>query len=452
MKNVSSLLFFFFFVSLSFGQSSQEKLKKEQQKLEKRISNTKSLLSKVKSNTQASLNEIRLIENQIKSREALVRIFDNQVRMAEIKMVEKKQEVKRLKKRLSDLKRQYKKMVLYAYKHRSSYGRVMYLLSADNYNEAMKRNRYLKKVAGVQQKQAALIKQHQALIAEEITNISQEKDSKLLALEEKKQERELISKDKSKKEKSYEKFKKEEQNLLTQLKADERKKAEIKQRIDAELRQEIAREQARQRERDKARKEEEKRQANVAAATPKGSTGGGTPGKSQDAPKTTPKASTAEPAKPKQVTYTESTEGSAVGKSFEVNRGRLPWPVEKGSITERYGTNPHPTLAGVVTNNNGIDITCPKNSRVRSVFEGEVTSVFSINGAGKFVVIKHGAYRTVYGNMQETYVSVGSKVSSKQAIGSLLADDSGVSICHFEIHSVAGGLTKSLNPSLWIGR
>jgi chromosome segregation ATPase len=133
MKNVSSVLFILFLFSHVYGQSSQEKLKKEQQKLEKRISNTRSLLSKVKSNTQASLNEIRLIENQIKSREALVRIFDNQVRMAEIKMVEKKQEVKRLKKRLNDLKRQYKKMVLYAYKHRGNYGRVMYLLSADNY-------------------------------------------------------------------------------------------------------------------------------------------------------------------------------------------------------------------------------------------------------------------------------------------------------------------------------
>ncbi len=451
MKNVSSILFIFFLFSHVYGQSSQEKLKKEQQKLEKRISNTRSLLSKVKSNTQASLNEIRLIENQIKSREALVRIFDNQVRMAEIKMVEKKQEVKRLKKRLSDLKRQYKKMVLYAYKHRGNYGRVMYLLSADNYNEALKRNRYLKKVAGVQKKQAALIKQHQALIAEEITNISQEKDSKLQALEEKKQERELISMDKSKKEKSYEKFKKEEQNLASQLKADERKKAEIKQRIDAEIRQELAREQVRQKEREKAKKEEEKRKANLAASTPK-STNSSASNKGQDGTKTTPKTSAAEPVRPKQVTYTESTEGSAVGKSFEVNRGRLPWPVEKGSITERYGTNPHPTLGGVVTNNNGIDITCPKYARVRSVFEGEVTSVFSINGAGKFVVIKHGAYRTVYGNMQETYVSVGSKVSSKQAIGSLLADDSGVSICHFEIHSVAGGLTKSLNPSLWIGR
>lgn len=452
MKNVSSLLFFLLFFQVAFGQSSQEKLKKEQQKLEKRISNTKALLTKVKSNSQASLNELRLIENQIKSREALVRIFDNQVRMAEIKMVEKKQEVKRLKKRLSDLKRQYKKMVLYAYKHRSNYGRVMYLLSSDNYNEALKRNRYLKKVAGVQRKQAALIKQHQDLIAKEISSISDDKDSKLLALEEKKQERELITKDKSKKEKSYEKFKKEEQNLLVQLKADERKKAEVKQRIDAELRKEIAREEARQKERERARKEEEKRQANLAAATPKTTTTTGSGNKGQETPKSTPKTTTTEPAKPKQVTYTESTEGSAVGKSFEVNRGRLPWPVEKGSITERYGTNPHPTLAGVTTHNNGIDITCPKNARVRAVFEGEVTSVFSINGAGKFVVIKHGAYRTVYGNLQETYVSIGSKVSAKQSIGSLLTDDSGVSICHFEIHSVAGGLTKSLNPSLWISR
>jgi septal ring factor EnvC (AmiA/AmiB activator) len=448
MKNVSSLLFFFCFFGAVFGQTSQEKLKKEQQKLEKRISNTRALLSKVKSNSQASLNELRLIENQIKSREALVRIFDNQVRMAEIKMVEKQQEVKRLKKRLSDLKRQYKKMVLYAYKHRSNYGRVMYLLSADNYNEAIKRNRYLKKVAGVQKKQAALIKQHQELIAKEISDISEEKDSKLLALEEKKQEREQITKDKSKKEKSYEKFKKEEQNLLTQLKADERKKAEVKQRIDAELRQEMAREQARQRERDKARKAEEQARANTTATNPKTTTTSGTP-KSTDVPKTTSTPTTS--PKPKQVTYTESTEGSAVGKSFEANRGRLAWPVEKGSITERYGTNPHPTLSGVVTNNNGIDITCPKHARVRAVFEGEVTSVFSINGAGKFVVIKHGAYRTVYGNLQETYVSVGTKVSTKQSIGSLLADDSGVSICHFEIHNVAGGM-KSLNPSLWIGR
>jgi murein DD-endopeptidase MepM/ murein hydrolase activator NlpD len=158
------------------------------------------------------------------------------------------------------------------------------------------------------------------------------------------------------------------------------------------------------------------------------------------------------PEKKPEYVYKESPEGSAIGRSFESNRGRLAWPVGNGSITERYGVNAHPTLKGVTTNNNGIDITCSKGSTVRAVFEGEVTSVFSITGAGKVVIIKHGTYRTVYSNLQETYVKAGSQVSSKQSIGVLQAADGNISICHFEVHSVASGLTKSLNPSLWIGR
>ena len=146
-----------------------------------------------------------------------------------------------------------------------------------------------------------------------------------------------------------------------------------------------------------------------------------------------------------------STEGAAVGKSFEANRGRLPWPVDNGSITERFGRNFHPTLSGVEWNNNGIDITCNRGSKVRAVFEGEVTTVFSVQGAGKVVIVKHGAYRTVYGNLAETFVSVGSKVSTKQAIGTLL-NDGGVSVCHFEVHQVYGGNVQSLNPVIWITR
>jgi murein DD-endopeptidase MepM/ murein hydrolase activator NlpD len=129
----------------------------------------------------------------------------------------------------------------------------------------------------------------------------------------------------------------------------------------------------------------------------------------------------------------------------------LPWPVDNGSVTERFGRNYHPTLSGVEWNNNGIDITCSRGSKVRAVFEGEVTTVFSVAGAGKVVIIKHGAYRTVYGNLSETFVGVGSKVSTKQAIGTLL-NDSGVSVCHFEVHQVVGASPVTLNPSLWIGR
>lgn len=443
MKNVIRLCLMLLLSTFSFAQQDQQQLKKEQQKLEKRISNTKKLLNKVKNNSQASLNEIRLIENQIKTREALVHLFDNQVRSAEIKMVQKKMEVKRLKARLNQLKQQYRKMFLYAYKHRGNYNKAMFLLSSNDYNEALRRNRYLKKVAAIQQKQVALIKQHQELISKEINQIEDEKQIKELALEEKKQERAAIEKDKFKKEKSYEKFKKEEQALIAQLKEDEKKKIQLKKQIDAAIRADIAREKARE-----AARQAELAKANAAkpkpaeqpatqtTATPK--TGGSKP------------ATTTTPA-PKVVATPVSTEGAAIGRSFEANRGRLPWPVDNGSVTERFGRNYHPTLSGVEWNNNGIDITCNRGSRVRAVFEGEVTTVFSVPGAGKVVIIKHGAYRTVYGNLAETYVSVGSKVNTKQAIGSLL-NDGGVSICHFEVHQVVGVNPVTLNPSLWIGR
>lgn len=431
MKNVINLLLFLSLTWHSFAQQDQKQLKREQQKLEKRISNTKKLLSKVKNNSQASLNEIRLIENQIKSREALVNLFDNQVRTAEMKIVQKKIEIKRLRAKLSSLKEQYRKMFLYAYKHRGNYNKVMYLLASSDYNEALRRNRYLKKVAKVQRKQAVLIKQHQQLIYKEINQIDKEKQIKQQALLEKQNERQLIEKDKVKKEKSYQKFKKEEQALVSQLKEDERKKIQLKKQIDAAIRADIAKEQARE----AARKAEQvKKQEKTPTTT---------------APTNSP-ATAATPA-PKRVATPVSTEGAAIGKSFETNRGRLPWPVDNGSVTEKFGRNYHPTLSGIEWNNNGIDITCNKGSRVRAVFEGEVTTVFSVPGAGKVVIVKHGAYRTVYGNLAETFVGVGSKVSTKQAIGTLLNDD-GVSVCHFEVHQVVGVNPITLNPSLWIGR
>jgi septal ring factor EnvC (AmiA/AmiB activator) len=437
MKSVIKLLLILLFALPSYAQQDQNQLKREQQKLEKRISNTKKLLNKVKNNTQASLNEIRLIENQIRTREALVHLFDNQVRSAEMKIVQKNIEIKRLRAKLKQLKQQYRKMFLYAYKHRGNYNKVMYLLASSDYNEALRRNRYLKKVAAIQRKQAALIKQHQLLIYKEIDQIDNEKQIKLQALDEKKKERDQIEKDKSKKEKSYQKFKKEEQALVAQLKEDERKKIVLKKQIDAAIRADIAREQAK----------EAARLAAQANAAPKTTTPSATP-KTNPSSTSSPKTTT---SAPKVVATPISTEGAAIGKSFEANRGRLPWPVDNGSVTERFGRNYHPTLSGVEWNNNGIDITCNRSSRVRAVFEGEVTTVFSVPGAGKVVIIKHGAYRTVYGNLAETFVSVGSKVSTKQAIGTLL-NDGGVSVCHFEVHQVVGVNPVTLNPSLWIGR
>jgi len=295
MKNAISLILVFssFYIT---AQTSSVALKKEQKKIEKKIENTKLLLNKVKTNTEASLNELRLMDNQIRTREELVRIFDNQVRVAEVKMIERTNEIEQLNKRLSDLKRQYKSMILYTYKHRNNIGKIMFILSADNYNEAIKRNKYLKKVAGLQKKQRALIEQHQQLIKDEITKIEEEKKAKLLALEEKKREREQIEKDKAIKQQTYQQFKKEEQKLYSQLQQEERKKIELKGKIDAGIKAEIA--------------ENQRRQRNAAS-------------KSKSSKKKNSKTTTVEDdTQERTYNYEESTEDKDVAKNFEGNRGR----------------------------------------------------------------------------------------------------------------------------------
>ena len=427
------------------SQVSSEKLRKEQDKLENKISNTKSLLNKTKTNTEASLNELKIIDNQIKFREQLLSNFDNQIKGAEIQVSKKDLQIKQLHSKLKTLKLQYKKMLMYAYKHRNKYGKMMYIFAADNYYQALKRNKYLEKISDIQQKQFLIIKQHQGLIKEEISSIEKEKQLKLTVLEEKKKEKELILKDKEKQQQVYQNFKSKENELMAQLKEDERKKEVLKDKINAAIRKEIAEATIKA---GKAAAEAKKKKEEIAAkkkATKKETT------TLNPETKTDTEEVQSETVSKKEETFTDTKESVALGKSFESNKGSLPWPVNKGTITEGFGKNAHPTLDNVYTNNSGIDISAPKSAQVRSVFEGEVTSVLNIPGAGKVVIIKHGNYRTVYTNLQNTYVTAGSKVSTKQAIGSLIvSQSSSVSVAHFEIHQVNGSIVQCINPALWV--
>lgn len=426
---LKSSLFILLLTSTGFvwSQKKSDQLQAEQNKLEKKLSTTKSLLDKVKKGTQSSLNELKLIENQVKNRELLVRNFDNQIRSAELTISSKDSQIKELQKRLVRLKEQYKKLLIYAYKHRNKSAKMMYIFSSSNYFEAVKRTSYLKRLAEIQQKQFKVILQSEKTIHKEIKTIREEKEHKKILLQEKIIEKQQIEKDKSAKQLALEKLRKDESSLMAEMKEQERQKAELKRRIKLAIEKEIAEAEA------KARKEAEKKASLASKNT-----------------SSTSKTTTTSTAT-KEIIFTDTKENIALGKSFESNRGKLPWPVAKGSITEGYGKNAHPTLPNVFTNNNGIDIGAPKNSQVRAVFDGEVTSVLNIPGAGKVIIIKHGAYRTVYSNLQEVYVSVGDKVSSKQAIGSLLADDEGnLSTSHFEIHQVVEGNVQRINPTLWL--
>lgn len=413
----------------AWSQKKSDQLQAEQNKLEKKLSTTKSLLDKVKKGTETSLNELKLIENQVKNRELLVRNFDNQIRSAELTISSKGEQIKELQKRLVLLKEQYRKLLIYAYKHRNKSAKMMYIFSSSNYFEAVKRTSYLKRLSEIQQKQFKVILQNEKTIHKEIKTIHEETEHKKVLLGEKIVEKKQIEKDKNSKQQALEKLRKDENSLMAELKEQERQKAELKRRIKQAIEKEIAEAEA------KAKREAEKKASLASKST---ST-------------TSPATTTTNAAK--EVTFTDTKENIAMGKNFETNRGKLPWPVAKGSITENYGKNAHPTLPNVYTNNNGIDIGAPKNSQVRAVFDGEVTSVLNIPGAGKVVIIKHGTYRTVYSNLQESYVSVGDKVGSKQSIGSLLADEEGnLSTSHFEIHQVVEGSVQRINPTLWLAQ
>lgn len=426
MKGAVNIIIFLFvgITSVSAQQASSDKLKKEQDRLEQKIAGTKMLLQKTQNNKSASLNELKVIENQIYYREQLLKNYDNQIRGAELKVEQKSKQIEEYEEKIAKLKDQYKKLILYAYKNRNKYGKMMFIFAAKSYNEAIKRNNYLKRVAEIQENQFIAIVQHQEMIQEEIGEIQQEKDRKMEVIADKKKEREAIEKDRLEAERLYQEFKQEEEEIIAKLRQEERDRQILRERIAEAIRREIA-------------EAEAKRKAEEAAAAKKNTTA--------STSSSGTKATTTSPS------FEATKEAAALSKSFEGNRGKLPWPVDKGTITEKFGKNPHPTLKNVETNNRGIDISAPKNAQVRAVFEGEVTSVLNIPGAGKVVIIKHGNYRTVYSNLQDTYVTAGQKVTTKKVIGSLLTKkDQNISIVHFEIHQVSGSTVTCLNPSLWV--
>ena len=416
------------------AQKGSDRLKNEQKKLEKQIATTKSLFEASKQKADLSLEEVRLIDQQVKFREQLLTNIDNQIKAAELKIKQKRQRIEELENDIASLKKQYADLLLYAYKMRSKYGKMMYIFSAESIEEAMKRKLYLEKLAEIQQKQLRLIRQNMELMDAEIKELETVLENQLVLADLKRKERAEILVAKEEKERIYQGLKSKEQEILAELREQEQKNIVLQQQIQAEIQREIKAEQARI---EKARKEAEaKRKAEEAKR------------------KATGVVATVEPKKVDVPSpFLDTKESTLAGNNFVINKGKLPWPVEKGTITVNYGKNAHPTLPNVYTQNNGIDISTPKNAVVRSIFDGEVTSVINIPGAGKVVIIKHGNYRSVYSNLQDVYVTKGAKVKTKTPVGSLLpTKDGNISVAHFEIHEVKDGLVNQLNPNLWISK
>ena len=378
-----------------------ERLKKEQNELNKKINLTQTLLESTSSDKENLANTIGLIDLKIDYRRKLLDNLDNQLGDILRQIEDLEEEVALLALQIEAQKEQYREMLRQQYKMRNTQASLIYIISSESFNQANKRMEYLDQLTEYRANQ---IRKIQANIAK----LNLQKDE-LLAL---KAEKEGLMTDKQKEQRKYVQDREnqkltiislegKEKQLQDELAAQKKKSQEIKNAINAAIKAEILASQ---------------------------------------------KKSNASPPSLK-----ETKEVALNTSNFELNKGKLPWPVTSGEITKGFGKQPHPIHTNVFTYNNGVDITTVKGSTVRAVFAGTVTSVIIIPGAGKAVIVAHGDYRTIYSNLSETYVQQGDEVKLKQEIGALLVNSNGNSEVHFEIRKVTSdGQISNVNPTYWL--
>ncbi len=394
----------------AYAQSRKE-LEKKREALDKQIRTTTALIEQARKEQKVTQQQLQLLESQIQAREQLIRTMNGELRRVDERINEDQELVESLRKDLVTLKEEYARMVQFAYRNRSAYDRMSYLFAASSFQQAFKRSRYLSQIGQQRVRQAALIAETQAAIEARLAGLKEQREEKNRMVSMEQAEKQKLAADRNGQQSALATLRKEE----GRLKETQRKQQKQRKDLDAAIRKAI-----------------EESVAKDTKPKPKGGTAG----------------TTSSPAK---LDITLTPEAKELNADFEKNKGKLPWPVEKGVITSRYGKQAHPVLPGIVIENNGIDITTEKGSSVRAVFRGEVSSVIVIPGAGKAVIISHGAYRTVYSNLRDVTVAKGQKVDTKQMVGTVLTDDNG-SVAHIEIWKITSeGLVK-VDPALWIFR
>ncbi|MEY4110049.1 MAG: hypothetical protein RLZZ46_403 [Bacteroidota bacterium] len=415
--------------AVSFSQNKKE-LERKKQALQKDISSTNSMLEQTRKSKRKSLNQLLVLNNKISKREEVIKTIGSEVKVIDEQITGNEKEIARLESELSRLKAEYAGMIYVAWKNRSAYDKLMFLFSSSDFNQAYKRIKYFQQYSENRYRQAALIDSTRGRISGRNKELGDKRKSKSELLTSQEKEKQKLTKEKSEKEEVLTDLQKKEKQLKADLKK-KKKDAEqltsaIKRIIEEEIRKsrEEAMLAAKKEEAERKKKEDKKESA----------------GK-EKAPE---KSKTSEPVK-ESYRLMLTPEAERLGNSFEANRSKLPWPVAEGVITGAFGEHNHPVLKGIKVKNNGIDIATRAGAATRAVYEGVVSGVVSIPGAGQAVIIRHGEYLTVYSNMASVSVSRGDKIKTKQQIGTVLSDDEKTEL-HFELWK--GSLL--LNPAMWL--
>jgi murein hydrolase activator len=440
----------------NYAQKNDKKtLENKKKKLNEEINQINQHLNETKNTKKVSLNQLLILNKKITVREELIKAIGGEIGYIATQINQNNNKVNQLKKDLDQLKKDYAKMLVAAYKNKSSYNSLMFLFSSSDFAQAYSRLKYIQQINEHRRKQALAIAQTQTDISSTIAELQGKKveQSNLLSSEQK--EKLNLTSEKTEKEVNVAQLQEKEQTLKEQLEKKKIETAKLQAAIQDLIKAEIARKQKEILDRAlaKAKRKEllEKKKAIAESAKKKSSKK-----KADDNSKTVVKTDTKEDTKTEKVTESKPEEtipdkeevtAPAIGGDFASNKGNLPWPVSKGVIVEGFGEHEHPVIKGFTTFNNGIDISTSKGAQVRAIHSGEVTSVANFSSLGKLVIIRHGEYLTVYVHLGEVFVTQGQKINAKQAIGTVLFDENeNKNILQLQVWK---GQNK-LNPSSWI--
>ena len=398
-KQIRVFLFFVFILSSAplFSQSKTQ-LQKEKEKLENDIKETNKKLNKANKNKNSALSQLKLSDRKIIQQKKLLVNLENTInsKNISIELIEKsikrsKIEIKQKEKEIVFSKEVYSKLIYQTYIWKNTYNESYFLISSSDLNQLYKRKQFLKQLTAhrlnqikkIERIKNELIGKNEELTRQKSELITEKKEKVQLFVEQTNQTK-ILELEKQQKEKIVSKIKKNEQFYRDQLNQQKKQAQEIERQIKRIIEEEIR----------KAREEAEKNNLGL-------------------------------PLTP---------EALELSTKFELNKGKLPWPLSKAKITERYGIQKNKHISGVETKNNGINFETDEGQSVRVVFDGKISRIFYIKGKGKAVLVSHGGYFTVYSGLKDVVVKTGEKVISKQNIGTVITSDSnGETELHFEI-------------------
>ena len=374
-------------LSLAALADTVKQLQQKQKQLQQEIEQTNKMLQQTKKDETSTLNKLQLLSKNISTQKQLIRTLGSEITALDDEMQLLGLQRDSLQGELERCKADYARLVRETHYTSMQQSPLLFILSADDFQQMVRRVRYMQEFSHYRQEQAAHIEQIQAEIDARNDALQTNRQDKEQALQSRKRQQESLARDEKKHKNMLNNLKKKEKDLTAQLKKQQKKAAELNKKIDDAIRK-------------------------------------------QTATKTT-----------------LTKEQQLVAGGFEQNKGKLPWPVEKGYISGKFGKQQHPVYEHVVTDNKGIYIQTTAGMQARAIYKGEVTSCFLV-GNTYAVIVQHGNYRSVYSNLSKLNVKQGDKIETKQTLGTIYSDpeQDNKTELYFQIYKDR----NILNPASWI--